>query len=235
MSSHTKRVGDIGETSIFAKLLRYDDVVVSRPITDNEPYDCIVDVFGRLYKIQIKTCEKVVNDCMTFQVNVTNPFKKKKRLYTKEEVDIFLLYCVENNYCGLMLFDEYKSFEVKIRLSPPNNFNLSGIRWYEDYDMDKRLNRFINTKSFDIIPYESPRLLEILNNIRGCKNSSNLSIATLEARKSSRVVKRPETYSDFIEELAKYNNSMSAMGRAYGVSGNAIKKWKIFYEKYEEC
>lgn len=59
MSSHSKRIGDIGENSIIAKLLTYEQLVISRPVTDNEPYDIIVDCNNKLYRVQIKTTEFV--------------------------------------------------------------------------------------------------------------------------------------------------------------------------------
>ena len=48
--SRCKRVGDIGEASVIAKLLTYKNVNVSKPVGDNCQYDLIVDVNGKLYR-----------------------------------------------------------------------------------------------------------------------------------------------------------------------------------------
>lgn len=48
----------------------------------------------------------------------------------------------------------------------------------------------------------------------------------------SRRVKRPETYEKFLFELQELKNNYCAMGRKYGVSDNAIRKWEKCYEKY---
>lgn len=50
MISHDKRTGDIGEMSLVAELLRHRNILVSKPIGDNCPYDLIIDVNGKMYK-----------------------------------------------------------------------------------------------------------------------------------------------------------------------------------------
>ena len=45
----------------------------------------------------------------------------------------------------------------------------------------------------------------------------------------SRKVIRP-TYEQFLKEMKKLNWNYSAMGRKYGVSDNAIRRWKKSYE-----
>ena len=48
---------------------------------------------------------------------------------------------------------------------------------------------------------------------------------------SYRKVKRPSTYEQFLKELKELNNNYCAMGRKYGVSDNAIRKWEKSYKK----
>lgn len=50
MSSHSKRIGDIGEANIISRLLSYDNVYVSKPFGENCPYDLIIDINGKLYR-----------------------------------------------------------------------------------------------------------------------------------------------------------------------------------------
>lgn len=162
MSSKTKRVGDIGENYIISNLLEFRNIIVSRPITDNESYDCVVDIGNTLYKAQIKTCEFITDDrYMRFSIDVTNPFSKTRRKYTKDEVDIFLLYCIENKYCGLMLFSEYISSDTKIWLKPPLNRMNTGNKWHEDYELHSRISSYNDFGYFIENGRKSKRLEEI--------------------------------------------------------------------------
>lgn len=162
MSSKTKRVGDIGENYIISNLLEFRNIVVSKPITDNESYDCVLDMGEKFYKAQIKTCEFITDErYMRFSVDVTNPFSKTRRKYTKDEVDIFLLYCIENKYCGLMLFSEYISSDTKIWLKPPLNRMNTGNKWHEDYELHKRISSYNDLGYFIENGRKSKRLEEV--------------------------------------------------------------------------
>lgn len=50
----------------------------------------------------------------------------------------------------------------------------------------------------------------------------------------NRRVERPETFDLFKKELNDLGNNYCAMGRKYGVSDNAIRKWERVYKKYEK-
>ena len=121
MSSHTKRVGDIGECAVIHELMKINGVGISKPIGDNLPYDLIIDINNKLYKCQVKTCEFVKDNIMKFYVNISNPFTRVVKKYTQEETDLFLLHCIDNNFYGLLTFDDYTSKEITIRTELPNN------------------------------------------------------------------------------------------------------------------
>jgi hypothetical protein len=50
MDSLCKRIGDVGEASIIAKLLTHKNVCVSKPVGENVRYDLVVDIGGKLYR-----------------------------------------------------------------------------------------------------------------------------------------------------------------------------------------
>lgn len=54
----------------------------------------------------------------------------------------------------------------------------------------------------------------------------------LASRYYKRKVKRPETYEQFKQEMDELDWNYCAMGRKYGVSDNAIRKWEKIYQKY---
>ena len=122
LSSHTKRVGDIGEASIISKLLHHKEIIVSKPVTDNEPYDCIIDFNNSFYRVQIKTCELEKEDGkMVFYTNITNPFTKTVKKYSDKEIDLFAFYCISNGYSGLATISECVKTETFIRTTLPKN------------------------------------------------------------------------------------------------------------------
>lgn len=139
MSSHSKRIGDIGEINIIAKLLTYDNVSISKPIGDNCPYDLIIDINGKLYKTQVKTTERVKNGVMIFSVCSNNPWKVKQKIYTKDEIDLFAFYCVENGFCGLAKREEVGDTGFSIRDQMPKYGRKSGCHLVSDYILDKKI------------------------------------------------------------------------------------------------
>lgn len=149
MSSHTKRIGEIGECAIVYNLMKIDGVGVSKPIGDNLPYDLIIDANNKLFKCQIKTCEFVRDDKMVFHVSISNPFTKINKKYTSEETDLFLLYCIENEYCGLLTFDDYTSKEIIIRNNLPVGYYYKDVKLSEEFDMRKRLLYLQENGCFD--------------------------------------------------------------------------------------
>lgn len=62
-------------------------------------------------------------------------------------------------------------------------------------------------------------------------SSEELSKANSHANISCRKVTRP-SYEQFLLEFKELGENFSAMGRKYGVSDNAIRKWIKSYEKY---
>ena len=148
MSSRTKRIGSIGEQAIITELLQYPDIIVSKPVTDNDPYDIIMDCKGILYRVQIKTTEYVKNNVMNFYTSITNPYKSTNEKYTDKDIDMFMLYCLENKYCGLLLVSEYTSKETILRISPTINKQSKGVKYAKDYELSKRLLELFGKDKF---------------------------------------------------------------------------------------
>jgi len=96
-------------------------------------------------------------------------------------------------------------------------------------------NRFNN--DFDNLQILCPNCHSITPNFRGRKNKKEkeikkkkiiVKIIKCNGKPNKRIVRRPP-YEALIEEIN--NSNYCAVGRKYGVSDNAIRKWKRFYEK----
>lgn len=142
---NTVEIGDIGE--LKAQLLfAQQGAIVSRPLTTNSRYDLIVDIQGHLYKVQVKTTAKINDGKMIFATKTTNYVKGnwKSVPYTLEEVDIFFLYCIENDWCGLYIPNkENPMSQIIIRVVPPRNNQKTGIHFAEDFSFLKQYGTLV--------------------------------------------------------------------------------------------
>lgn len=141
MSSYTKNIGDIGTSVIISEFLKHN-INVLIPYDDNSPYDLVIYVDGKFYKIQIKTTEKVkYNEYMEFSMTKTNPYKKVNVPYKEGEVDYFALYCVENDWCGLLNINDY-SKTLRVRTKIPSNNQMKNLKFMDDLDFHNGIVKY---------------------------------------------------------------------------------------------
>lgn len=137
----TKRIGNIGEAYVLAKLVELE-IPVYIPFGDNESADLIADINGKLCKIQIKTCSSV-KDNETYIVDLRrnkNPWSAKegKDHETYDDVDYFATYnTITKNVClfDLKLFNQAS---VTLRINKPQVI-LKTMRFEEDYLIERVL------------------------------------------------------------------------------------------------
>ena len=55
---NTHSIGDVGEAVAVSEFTKAG-LAVSIPLTANLPYDLLVDYKGKIYKVQVKTTEKI--------------------------------------------------------------------------------------------------------------------------------------------------------------------------------
>ncbi len=95
----TKLTGDIAEQAAVLKLLELG-WGVSKPIGDRLPYDLIVDVNGKLIKLQIKSAWFSAADnnfCVDVRRTKTNRRKMLRSLYNDQDFDFALVYLPEKH------------------------------------------------------------------------------------------------------------------------------------------
>ena len=64
-----------------------------------------------------------------------------RRLYTPEEIDAFAGYCQELDRSFLMPIEQFRTYEIRLRLSAPRNNQRRGIHWADDFDFAATLGR----------------------------------------------------------------------------------------------
>ena len=116
---------------------------VSIPYGENCRYDFILDVNGKLLKIQCKT-SRTEDDGKSFlfsckSTRKNNSSKAHTVVYTKEEIDYFATYY--QGKCYLIPVEECGS-EKRLRLSPPANGQIKKVSFAKDYELKQVLQQF---------------------------------------------------------------------------------------------
>lgn len=142
---NSKNKGDCGETRVLYELTKRG-LQVSLPFSDNAPYDLIVEVNNKLYKIQIKyTTHLSKNNSISAPCQSKNLGIKDMKAYTKSKsyfglVDFLFVYLEP---WDIVVVVDFKNLEKKkaviFRNSPCKNKQKSNCRFVEDYTIDKWL------------------------------------------------------------------------------------------------
>lgn len=136
---NTKQLGTIGELKAQYDFMKagFD---VSVPIGDYCAYDLIVIKDSKILKIQVKSCEKIIDGRMKFDLTSRNYYIDKK--YDIQDCDYFYFYCLENEQSYLYKNTENNnSRAVYIRIEPTKNNQTKGINFAEDFNFNKVVNQ----------------------------------------------------------------------------------------------
>lgn len=112
--------------------------VVSKPITPDSRYDYIVDIKGKLLKIQCKTgasCSE--GNAFSFLCCSTNWNSKSVHSYSKSEIDYFYVVFKEKSYLVPIEIGNRKTKILRLKAKNSNNNNQYSITWAKDYEFDK--------------------------------------------------------------------------------------------------
>lgn len=203
---HTKNKGDIGLTKVIADL-EEKGYGTCLPLSEHLPYDLITDLNGELKRVQVKYSNDGIAKSVTNHVNSNGKAVRKK--YNLNDFEIYGLYLPDKNVCAYIPFFSNQTM-VKIRTTIPNSY--SYFYWYEDF-LDPNI-KFLPEKRNIFDFYENPI---VFGNI-GNKGGDNIKIRKIKERPSK----------EELEKMIKESN-FCAIGRKYGVSDNAIRKWARKY------
>lgn len=138
---NSKMIGNLTEINCL-KAFTELGYGVSIPFGDCLRYDLIVDIKGKLYKIQCKTANTnyIEEGFITFRCDNTTTKNGTivHNSYTEEEIDYFATYY--NNKCYLVPVGEC-SREKKLRFTPPKNGQIKGISFAEEYEIERMVEK----------------------------------------------------------------------------------------------
>ena len=138
----TDQKGAVAEVAIeFAATKLGIDVY--RPLGEGSRYDLILDVAGKLTRVQCKWAPRhgdvVVIRCYSTRRNREGLLR---RIYAEGEIDAFAAYCEEIDRCFFVPYEEFVCrTQIHLRLSGAENNQKLGINWADDFDFDARLTR----------------------------------------------------------------------------------------------
>ncbi len=137
----TKRIGNIGEAKVLSKFVELGFPVYV-PFGDNEKADLIAEFDGKLNKIQVKTTRSIVNGTIAFSLVSSTVHRKNghKHKYSRDEVDYFACYCIENDSIYLIPVPEQPRSGIIIRVTESTKNNQKGgINQASDFLIDNVL------------------------------------------------------------------------------------------------
>jgi hypothetical protein len=134
---NSKQKGSIAEISFIAECVKRN-WTISIPYGDNCRYDCIIDRGRGLERIQIKssTYEEKKNRIVSFTRRIYNNQKGSIcNIYTREEIDGFVIYSPELNTFYYIPIEEQEQASISLRINRDINAKngCPNIRWADNY------------------------------------------------------------------------------------------------------
>jgi hypothetical protein len=132
---NTRDKGDLAVLAIAANLMKRG-CKVALPFGDSWDYDLIV-MKPEFRRVQVKYAESdgevLIVKCRTHTINAGRITKTKT--YTAEMIDVLAVYDKTTDRCFYLPISEIDSkTEVRLRLVPPKNGQVKGIRLAETYE-----------------------------------------------------------------------------------------------------
>lgn len=117
---------------------------VSIPLNPSARYDMIVDAFGGLFKVQVKTAVPS-EDGTGFTIEPTSVHKIQNtwihRKYDINEIDLFATIYDNNTYI-IPCYEINNMREAKFRTVPPKTAQTKNIRYAENFKLDNVLAKW---------------------------------------------------------------------------------------------
>ena len=141
---NSKQIGNVTEMQCMLEFLKLGYNVLT-PYGDCERYDFVVDINGKMYKIQVKTA-RVAEDKSYIEFNTSSQSTKNGKMihytYDETQIDYFMTFYGLQAY--LIPVNEVSAREKRLRFTPPKNGQIKGITFATDYELEKVVNKIID-------------------------------------------------------------------------------------------
>lgn len=129
----TSGKGNLSELKVITAYVQAG-FAVSVPFGGGAPYDLILDTGDRLLKVQVKT-GRLRDGGILFPMRRFNGRGSKGRRYSAAEIDIFAVYCPDNERIYVVPFIEGLN-EGRLRVSETKNCQQQKVRWVGEFDFE---------------------------------------------------------------------------------------------------
>lgn len=129
-------VGNVSEGAIAAAYLKAG-ACVFLPIGNQAGYDMVVEYKSRLLRVQCRT-GRLRAGAIRFNLSTMEKIWRTRRVRhrpTAATVDVFAVYCPDNDTTYVVPNDGMCTREVALRLDPTKNGQTVGVRWARDFKL----------------------------------------------------------------------------------------------------
>jgi hypothetical protein len=137
---NSKSVGERSEAQVLAMLLKAGKVILV-PFGDNQRYDLVIDDGGKFIRVQCKT-GRIKKNVLCFPTCSSTLHRKngKKQGY-KGEVELFGVYCPDNDKVYMIPVNDAPDRACSLRLKHDKNIKYANsIKWAHDYEFTGELS-----------------------------------------------------------------------------------------------
>ena len=132
----------IGESEILNRFTRLG-LQCYLPYGDLEQCDMVVSFKGNLKRIQIKSVYSIRNGVIKIDIRSHNETQSYK--YNSDKIDFIAVFSYELDRAYLIpISDIENQTECCLRVVPTRNNQVSGIKWADDYILEKVANELLN-------------------------------------------------------------------------------------------
>lgn len=201
-----KKIGSIGEAKALSKFMEYG-IECYLPFNETTKSDFIIDIKGKLTRIQIKTSNTINHNSIVFNRCQSG----NKEPYAKTDVDYFVFYN--------MIDDELYMLPYSVVYSGGTTSERISIRIRYDSHVQRRVLKGKDWLIDDILTDEfeiakiAPKSCSV--SIEKEENRPDLTHKSLNPGKEK------------LEEFLREGISAESIGNMYGVTGSCVRRWCI--------
>jgi hypothetical protein len=136
----TGQKGAIAETAVIHEAVKLG-LGVSKPLSDAERYDLVLDLRSELVRVQCKWAVRL-GDVVSIRCYSCRRGRagQIRRGYTSEEIDAVAAYCDELRTCYFLPIGEIPGrMHIHLRLKPTRNNQRTGVNYAEDFEFAAKL------------------------------------------------------------------------------------------------